>query len=1144
MRLKLRLVFFMMVSMSFISVHAQTFEWAKSIGGSDYDVGYSITVDVSGNIYTTGHFEGTVDFDPGVGVTSLTSNGFQDVFVQKYDANGDFIWAKSLGGSLDDFGYSVAVDVSGNVYTTGAFEGTVDFDPGPGILNLTSSFSERDIFIQKLDASGNFLWARSMGGGSGGDFGLCIKVDSGGNVYTTGYFRGGAVDFDPGPGTTMLWSNGIDDIFIQKLNASGNFLWAKSMGSTGYDYGRSIEVDVSGNVYTTGSFEGTVDFDPGAGTVNVTSNGGSDIFIQKLDANGNFIWVKSMGGIYDDKGQSLTVDSGGNIYTTGEFYETVDFDPGVGTTNLYTSTGYDIFVQKLDVSGDFLWAKSMGSGLNDIAGSVAVDNGGNVYTTGTFSGTADFDPGGGTTNLVSNGSLEIFIQKLDAFGNFLWARSMGGAGQDFGRSITVDASENVYTTGSFGWIVDFDPGVGVDNHTPNGSYDFFIQKLSECAPTFSTDTQTACNSYLWIDGNTYTSTNNVATHILTNAAGCDSIVTLDLTVNYSNASTDIQTACDSYLWIDGVTYTSSNNVATQTLTNTAGCDSIVTLDLTVNYSNASTDVQTACDSYLWIDGVTYTSSNNVATQTLTNAAGCDSIVTLDLTVNYSNASTDVQTACDSYLWIDGNTYTSTNNIATHTMTNAAGCDSIVTLDLTVNYSNGSTDVQTACDSYLWIDGVTYTSSNNAATQTFTNAAGCDSIVTLDLTVNYSNATTDVQTACDSYLWIDGVTYTSSNNVATQTFTNTAGCDSIVTLDLTVNYSNGSTDVQTACDSYLWIDGVTYTSSNNVATQTFTNAAGCDSIVTLDLTVNYSNGSTDVQTACDSYMWIDGVTYTSSNNVATQTLTNAAGCDSIVTLDLTVNYSNASTDVQTSCDSYLWIDGNTYTSDNNSATQTLTNAAGCDSIVTLDLTVNYSSATTDVQTACDSYLWIDGVTYTSNNNVATQTFTNAAGCDSIVTLDLTINTVNVSTTTTGVTITSDAASAAYQWIDCSDNSEMIGETGQSFTATSNGDYAVIVTENGCSDTSTCVVIDNVGLTENDLFKSVLVYPNPIKDNIHLNLGDLKEVQVSIFTIRGRQVLAPEKIKTSTHQINFNEPAGIYYLRLESEGISKSYKLIKQ
>jgi hypothetical protein len=291
------------------------------------------------------------------------------------------------------------------------------------------------------------------------------------------------------------------------------------------------------------------------------------------------------------------------------------------------------------------------------------------------------------------------------------------------------------------------------------------------------------------------------------------------------------------------------------------------------------------------------------------------------------------------------------------------------------------------------------------------------------------------------------------------------------------------------------------------------------------------------------MWIDGVTYTSSNNVATQTLTNAAGCDSIVTLDLTVNYSNASTDVQTSCDSYLWIDGNTYTSDNNSATQTLTNAAGCDSIVTLDLTVNYSSATTDVQTACDSYLWIDGVTYTSNNNVATQTFTNAAGCDSIVTLDLTINTVNVSTTTTGVTITSDAASAAYQWIDCSDNSEMIGETGQSFTATSNGDYAVIVTENGCSDTSTCVVIDNVGLTENDLFKSVLVYPNPIKDNIHLNLGDLKEVQVSIFTIRGRQVLAPEKIKTSTHQINFNEPAGIYYLKIQSEGISKTYKLVK-
>ncbi|WP_199223386.1 FG-GAP repeat domain-containing protein, partial [Brumimicrobium oceani] len=285
--------------------------------------------------------------------------------------------------------------------------------------------------------------------------------------------------------------------------------------------------------------------------------------------------------------------------------------------------------------------------------------------------------------------------------------------------------------------------------------------------------------------------------------------------------------------------------------------------------------------------------------------------------------TDIQIACDSYTWIDGNTYSASNNTATHTLTNAAGCDSIVTLDLTINNSSFGTDVQMACNSYTWMDGITYTSSNNTATYTLTNVVGCDSIITLDLTINSSTGT-DVHTACDSYTWIDGNTYTSSNNTATHTLVNAAGCDSIVTLDLTINNSTTGTDVQTACDSYTWIDGNTYTASNNSATHTLTNAAGCDSIVTLDLTINNSTTGTDVQTACDSYTWIDGNTYTSSNNTATFTIAggNTVGCDSIVTLDLTINNSTTGTDVQTACDSYTWIDGNTYTASNNTATFTI------------------------------------------------------------------------------------------------------------------------------------------------------------------------------------------------------------------------------
>ncbi|MFK8045708.1 MAG: beta strand repeat-containing protein, partial [Crocinitomicaceae bacterium] len=418
-------------------------------------------------------------------------------------------------------------------------------------------------------------------------------------------------------------------------------------------------------------------------------------------------------------------------------------------------------------------------------------------------------------------------------------------------------------------------------------------------------------------------------------------------------------------------------------------------------STTGTDTQVACVTYTWIDGNTYTTDNNTATFNVVTAQGCDSLVTLDLTINNPNTGTDVQVACDTYTWIDGNTYTASNNVATHILTNINGCDSVVTLDLTVNYSSTGTDTQTACDSYTWIDGNTYTTSNSTATHILTNSVGCDSVITLNLIINNSSTGTDTQIACNTYTWIDGNTYTSSNTTATQVLTNSAGCDSIVTLNLTINTSNTGIDTQIACGPFTWIDGNTYSVSNNTASFTLTNAAGCDSVVTLDLTVNSPTSGTDTQMACDSYTWIDGITYTANNNMATFTLTNAAGCDSVVSLNLTINNSSSGTDLQTACETYTWIDGNTYTANNTTATHVLTNAAGCDSTVTLNLTINNSSTGTDTQMACDSFTWIDGNTYSSDNNTATFTLTNAAGCDSVVTLDLTVTAVDITTTLTDV-----------------------------------------------------------------------------------------------------------------------------------------------
>lgn len=486
----------LIVSLISLLSNAQSpiFQWAKGMGGPLQDEGYSIAVDTFGNVYTTGYFSDTADFDPGLGIFNLTSVGFDDIFISKLDPSGNFLWAKQMGGNYyNDDGRSIAIDAAGNVYTSGYFNETVDFDPGVGNYNLTSSGLD-DIFISKLDASGNFLWAKHMGSASY-DEGWSIEIDASGNVYTTGFFSG-TVDFDPGVGNFNISSSGSNDLFISKLDASGNFLWAKNIGGTSYVQGNSIEVDAMGNVYTTGYFFGTVDFNPGVGTFNLTSNGNEDVFISKLNSSGDFLWAKKIGGSSGDYGQAIALDASGNIYTTGFFAYTVDFDPGPGTFNLSSTGGFqDIFISKLDASGNFLWAKQMPGTGNSASYSIKLDATGNVYTTGVFQYTIDFDPNAGIANLTSSGGVntDIFISKLDALGNFLWAIKLGDTLYDQGSSIAIDQLGNVYTTGYFIGTSDFDPGVGTFNLTSTGDYsDIFIQKLSQ--PTIGINENTTSNN--------------------------------------------------------------------------------------------------------------------------------------------------------------------------------------------------------------------------------------------------------------------------------------------------------------------------------------------------------------------------------------------------------------------------------------------------------------------------------------------------------------------------------------------------------------------------------------------------------------------------------------------------------------------------
>ncbi len=442
--------------------------------------------------------------------------------------------------------------------------------------------------------------------------------------------------------------------------------------------------------------------------------------------------------------------------------------------------------------------------------------------------------------------------------------------------------------------------------------------------------------------------------------------------------------------------------------------------------------------------------------------------------------------------------------------------------------------------YIWNNGFASTNSLFVSTAgewfvEVTDINGCAFSDTVNLSLLSPTTGIDVVSACTSYTWIDGNTYTVNNNSATYTLLNAEGCDSLVTLNLTINTPTTGIDVVSACESYIWLDGNTYTLSNNSAQWTLTNAQGCDSVVTLDLSIIQPSFGTDVHSACDNFTWIDGNTYTSSNNSAQWTLTSAQGCDSIVTLDLTIVNSNSGTDVVSACESYTWIDGNTYTASNNTATYVLQNTFGCDSTITLDLTIITPDETTDQISACFEYTWINGITYYSDNDTSTVTLTNALGCDSIVTLDLTINTVSTTITNNDPELVAPSGMTSYQWLDC-DNSfaPISGETSSTFIAQQNGLYAVQIEDSGCVDTSYCVAINQVGIFELGEGYNWTVHPNPTADKVTIELHELMgEFIVEVINPLGQLIEQRYYSDALKVELSLGSEPGLYFITLISE-----------
>lgn len=437
------------------SAQIQQWQWAQSGNGKSAEYVSSVITDVSGNIYISGYFNSDSIF---FGDSVLVNHGNDDIFLLCYDTYGNVIWAKGYGSTGNDYcGNQLSTDNSGNIYMTGYWGGdTIFFDS-----EMLVGKGYDDIFIIKISPDGNVVWAKSFGGNDF-DWGLGIACDINENIYITGFFDSDTITF----GNDTIYNTGSDDLFITKLNNTGNALWTVTADGSSVDVGTHLKTNLNDEVILCGYFQSSFIV---LGSDTLYNSGGSDPFIAKLNASGNFQWANSIQGDNNDFIRGLAVSKDDEVLMDGSFFsDTLT----IGLSQFVNHGGNDVFFTKFDAFGNPLWSKSTGGTDWDLAMSLTLDTLDNVYIGGYFRSPSILF---GTTTLTNSGASNIFIVKYDLDGNVEWAKKAGGTYSDEAIGAAADAMGNIYLTGNFAsGIISFE-----SNTLYNAGFtDVFLAKMT------------------------------------------------------------------------------------------------------------------------------------------------------------------------------------------------------------------------------------------------------------------------------------------------------------------------------------------------------------------------------------------------------------------------------------------------------------------------------------------------------------------------------------------------------------------------------------------------------------------------------------------------------------------------------------------
>ncbi|TXC76051.1 choice-of-anchor tandem repeat GloVer-containing protein [Luteibaculum oceani] len=699
--------------------------------------------------------------------------------------------------------------------------------------------------------------------------------------------------------------------------------------------------------------------------------------------------------------------------------------------------------------------------------------------------------------------------------------------------------------------------------------------------TFQFESITACRSYTWPNNNQTYYSSGWYEHVYTNRFGCDSIGWLNLTINETYEDTIKHTSCTAYTWDANDEMYFSSGLYKATLTTDQGCDYDVYLDLIIQPRTGEQTVF-ACDPFTWDNGTTYDKSGTYTWETTSNN-GCDSIATLFLTMVKADTTWLNVSACESYNWKRNDATYTESGIYSLKLTNKHGCDSILMLDLEILEPTASSTQLSSCSAITW---------NNLEIEQsgiykvlLTNANGCDSTATLAFTRLEESTKEIFETSCGSYLWEVANTTLDKSGVYTHILkgANKNGCDSILSLNLTINQATFGDTTLTACGEYVSKAGNTYTKSGTYK-EFFTNAKGCDSTYTINLTVvtykdqhwyaeacesftsrmgnTYTESGTYIEriqtsegcfynrylhitinksvkdtitvTNCNQYSW-EGEVYTQSGSY-TKSFKTDKGCDSTVTLNLTIFEPTASEITVSACKKYDWVIAKRTLNESGTYTHTTSNAKGCDSTITLNLTILAEIKTQLNVSSCEPYTWSNTNETYANTGVYTDTLTSVNGCDSIVELNLTIKPLeyNFVEMENGFMVTGN--DITVNWFNCQDLTNPLPKANDStFIPQQDGEYLFVVTNGACSDTSDCYSYTTTSITQfNKLDTDISVYPNPGNGlyTVEITANQSTNLSFNVFNAAGKLVWSENPKRTSQGFVidiqNFAD--GVYFLQI--------------